>query len=179
MTNNHDQPRPYDADAEIPEGEEPEHPPSPLVAENAALHDRLLRALADVDNTRRQAERTASDARKYAIGEFAREILAVSDNLRRTLAAADEDKSGGEAALVEGVRATERILEGVLGRFGLCKVEALGIRFDPHVHEAVMEVADASRPPGSVASVLEDGYTIHDRLVRPARVAVVARRPGP
>ncbi len=175
----HDEPRSYDEDVECLEGAEPKSPTSPLVAENAALHDMLLRALADVDNTRRQAERTASDARKYAIGEFAREILAVSDNLRRTLAAAEHDISGGEAALLAGVRATERILENVLSRFGLRKVEALGRLFDPHVHEAVIELTDASRASGNVASVLEDGYTIHDRLVRPVRVAVVARRQSP
>ena len=152
--------------------------PPPLLAENAALRDRLLRALAETDNTRRQAERSASDARKYAICEFAREMLGVSDNLHRTLFAANRQSSGGDAALLEGVSATERILESVLERFGLRKIDGLGLPFDPNFQEAVLEVDDPSRPSGTVATVLEDGYTIHDRLVRPARVAVVARRPN-
>ena len=81
-----------------------------LVAENQSLRDRLLRALADVENTRRRAERTAEDARQYAISDFARQILVVADNLKRTIAAAQRPETAEDAALIEGVRATERLL---------------------------------------------------------------------
>jgi molecular chaperone GrpE len=149
-----------------------------LVAENASLRDRLLRALADAENTRRRAERAAEEARKYAIADFARELLAVADNLQRTIAAASRTPETVEdQALIEGVRATERLLEHTLSRFGVQKIDALGKPFDPTLHEAVMEVDDASQPPGTVVRVAEDGYTIHDRLLRPARVFVAIRNP--
>jgi molecular chaperone GrpE len=147
-----------------------------LIAENASLRDRLLRALADAENTRRRAERTAEEARQYAISDFARELLTVVDNLKRTIAAAAQHPETVEDdTLIEGVRATERLLEQTLSRFGVRKIDALGKRFDPSLHEVVMEADNASRPPGTVIRVVEDGYTIHDRLLRPARV-VVARR---
>jgi molecular chaperone GrpE len=146
-----------------------------LIAENASLRDRLLRALADVENIRRRAERTAEEARQYAISDFARELLMVADNLERTIAAAERPETVEDQALIEGVRATARLLEQTLSHFGVRKIDALGKRFNPSLHEAVMEADDASQPPGTVVRVLEDGYTIQDRLLRPARV-VVARR---
>jgi molecular chaperone GrpE len=149
-----------------------------LVAENASLRDRLLRTLADAENMRRRAERTAEEARQYAISDFAREVLTVADNLQRTIAAAErhQPKTVEDAALIEGVRATHRILQHTLQRFGIRKIDALGKRFDPTLHEAVMEVDDDSQPPGTVVRVADDGYTIHDRLLRPARVFVTRRR---
>jgi molecular chaperone GrpE len=119
------------------------------------------------------------DSRKYAIAEFAREMFGVSDTLQRAIAASEGREPPANASLLEGVRATERMLAGVFERFRLRKIAPLGEPFDPNAHEAMMEVDDASRPPGTVASVLEDGYAIHDRLVRLARVAVVRRRAGP
>lgn len=150
-----------------------------LQAENASLRDRMMRALADTENTRRRAERSAQEARQFANTDFARELLAVGDNLQRALAAAEQQVSDKpiDAALIEGVHATQRMLEGILERFGVRRIEAQGAPFDPALHEAMMEVNDASQEPGSVARVMEDGYTIHDRLLRPARVAVTARRP--
>ena len=149
-----------------------------LVVENASLRDRLLRALADAENTRRRAERAAEEARKYAIADFARELLAVADNLQRTIAAASRSPETVEdQALIEGVRATERLLEHTFSRFGIQKIDALGKPFDPTLHEAMMEVDDPSQPPGTVVRVAEDGYKIHDRLLRPARVFVVKRNP--
>jgi molecular chaperone GrpE len=149
-----------------------------LVAENASLRDRLLRSLADAENTRRRAERTAEEARQYAISDFARDLLTVADNLQRTIAAAERHspETVEDAALIEGVRATDRILQHTLERFGIRKIDALGRRFDPTLHEAVMEVDDYSQPPGTVVRVVEDGYTIHDRLLRPARVFIARRR---
>jgi len=149
-----------------------------LQAENADLRDRLLRALADGENTRRRGERMAQDARQYAIADFARELLDVADNLRRAIAAAEQQggENAPESQLLDGIKATERILMATLERFGVRRIEALGTRFDPALHEAVMEVDDPEHEPGTVVQVLEDGYTIHDRLLRPARVAVAKRR---
>ena len=151
--------------------------PQALAAENASLRDRTLRALADAENARRQAERTARDTRLYAIADFARELLPVADNLQRTIASAEEHgpQTGEDDALLEGVRATYNILMQTLERFGVKKIDALGARFDPKLHDAIMEIDDPSHPPGTVVRVLEDGYTIHDRLLRPARVVVTRR----
>src|SRR3984893_15150066 len=119
-----------------------------LIAENASLRDRLLRALADAENIRRRVERTAEEARQYAISDFARELLMVADNLGRTIAAAAErTETVEDDALIEGVRATKRLLEETLSHFGVRKIEALGQRLDPSLHEAVMEEDDQSPPP--------------------------------
>jgi molecular chaperone GrpE len=145
-----------------------------LLAENASLRDRLLRALAEAENTRRRAERAIEDARKFAITEFARELLIVGDNLQRTVVAGEGQAppTAENVALVEGVRATLRILMQTLERFGVRRIDALGQNFDPNLHEAVGEVEDPSQPPGTVIRVIEEGYMIHDRLLRPARVFV-------
>jgi molecular chaperone GrpE len=150
-----------------------------LQEENKSLHDRLLRALAEAENVRRQADRTITETREYSISEFARELLTVVDNLERTVEAAEKQPSAnmGNAALLEGVQATLRVFLQMLQRFGVRRIEAEGRPFDPNFHEAVMEVEDSSRPPGTVTQVMEQGYTIRDRLLRPARV-VVSRKPG-
>jgi molecular chaperone GrpE len=142
--------------------------------ENAALRDRLMRALADAENTRRRAERTATDVRQYAVADFAREMLAIADNLQRTIAAAEQHgaQAPQDSLLSEGVHAIARMLAQSLERFGVRKIEAAGALFDPSLHEAMMEVDDAAQRGGTVAGVMEDGYTINDRLLRPARVAV-------
>src|SRR5258705_8974213 len=149
-----------------------------LLAENASLRDRLLRALAEAENARRRAERTAADARKFAVAEFARELLIVVDNLERTIeAAGDQPPSGAEnAGLIEGVQATLRLLMQTLEHFGVRRIEALGQSFDPNLHEVMMDVDDPSQPPGTITRVVEHGYTIHDRLLRPAPVIVTKRR---
>lgn len=146
-------------------------------AEIASLRERLMRALAETENTRRQGERRAQDAQQYAITDFARELLQVVDNLRRALnAAAPDIETRSRNGLMEGVAATDRILTQILNRFGVREVDALNEPFDPMKHEAVMETDETEQPPGSVVQVLEDGYTLHDRLLRPARV-VVAKSP--
>jgi molecular chaperone GrpE len=147
-------------------------------AEIATLRERLLRALAETENTRRQGERRAEDAQQYAITNFAVELLQVVDNLRRALDAAGADQEAGDRnnGLIEGISATDRLLTKILNRFGVKEINALNERFDPMKHEAVMETDETEQPPGNVVQVLEDGYTLHDRLLRPARV-VVARSP--
>src|SRR6202158_4157188 len=151
---------------------------SDLASENASLRERLMRALAETENTTRQSERRAQDAQQYAITNFARELLQVVDNLRRALDAAQPDQETGNQnnGLIEGVAATDRVLTQILNRFGVKEVSALTEPFDPMKHEALMETAETEQPPGSVVQVLEDGYTLHDRLLRPARV-VVAKSP--
>jgi molecular chaperone GrpE len=142
-------------------------------SEITSLRERLMRALAETENTRRQGERRAQDAQRYAITNFARELLQVVDNLRRAVDADAADpeakKTGG---LIEGVAATDRILTQILNRFGVEEIKALNAPFDPRKHEAVMETDATEQPPGSVAQVLESGYMLHDRLLRPARVVV-------
>jgi molecular chaperone GrpE len=145
-----------------------------LQAENAALQDRALRALAEAENTRRRAQRDLEDERQFAVTGLIRDLLPVLDNLRRAIVASAQSSSQG-ASLIDGVRATERLLMGVLQRVGVQRVDALGAPFDPSRHEAMMEVDDPSTVPGAVADVMEEGYVIHDRLLRPARVAVARR----
>jgi molecular chaperone GrpE len=164
-------------DEKLPAAEEAEDAAA-LAVENGSLRDRLMRALAEAENTRQRANRTVAEARQYAIADFARELLAVADNLQRAIAAAERHapETVEEAAVIEGVRNTERMLMAILERFGVRKIEALGARFDPTWHEAVMELDDPAHPRGTVVRVVQDGYTIHDRLLRPARVVVAKRR---
>jgi molecular chaperone GrpE len=152
-----------------------------LRAENESLRDRMLRALAEVENTRRRAERAQHEARQYAVADFARELLPVVDNLRRTIAAGTHrgPQAVGDAALVEGVGAIERLLVHVFQQFGIRRIEAQGAPFNPSLHEAMMEEFSDAQAPGSVARVLEEGYTLHDRLLRPARVSVARQHPVP
>jgi molecular chaperone GrpE len=161
---------------ELPAGERKE---SDQPQETTAERDRLMRALADAENTRRIAERRVQDARQYAIADFARELLQVADNLRRAI---DAGSPGLEAkdddGLLAGVVATNRILSQILKRFGVEEIEALNRPFDPMKHEAVMETDRSDQSPGNVVDILENGYMLHDRLLRPARV-VVAKPPRP
>jgi len=146
-----------------------------LQEENAALRDRMLRALAEAENVRSQADRTIADARQFAISEFARELLTVVDNLQRTVEAAETqlvDPRVEESVLLQGVQVTLRAFLQTLERFGVRPIEALGRPFDPNLHEAIMEEDDPSQPPGIVTRVVENGYTLRGRLLRPARVAV-------
>jgi molecular chaperone GrpE len=144
-----------------------------LTSENASLRERLMRALAETENTRRQGERRAQDAQQYAITSFARELLQVVDNLRRAIDAAAPDAEARKGdGLIEGVAATDRVLTQILNRFGVKEINALNEPFDPRKHEAVMETDETEQPPGRVVQVLEDGYMLHDRLLRPARVVV-------
>ncbi|GAA0021901.1 molecular chaperone GrpE [Bradyrhizobium japonicum] len=144
-----------------------------------AERDRLMRALADAENTRRIAERRVQDARQYAIADFARELLQVADNLRRAIDAGSPNPAAkDDDGLLAGVVATDRILTQILKRFGVEEIDALNRPFDPMKHEAVMETDRSDQPPGNIVDVLESGYMLHDRLLRPARV-VVAKPPRP
>jgi molecular chaperone GrpE len=147
-----------------------------LNAENAELKDRLLRALAEMENLRRRTEREVADARVYAVTAFARDMLAVADNLARALDSVPaEARAGAEGwakSLIDGVELTARDLQAALGRHGVAKLEPLGEKFDPNFHQAIVEVPDETRPAGAVAQVMQSGWKIGERVLRPALVGL-------
>ncbi len=158
----------------------PEENIAALEAECADLKDRLLRAVAETENVRRRAQRDKEDTARYAVTNFGRETLAVADNLRRALDSVDEEtrKSNGAVEnLMIGVEMTERELMSAFERVKITRMEPLGQRFDPNVHEAMFEYEDPSHPAGSVGQVIEAGYMIHDRPLRPAKVGVTKGGP--
>jgi molecular chaperone GrpE len=144
--------------------------------EAADLKDRLLRALADAENTRRRAERDKTDASQYAVTKFARDILAVADNFQRATNALPEearaDLSAQVKSVIEGVEATERQLIATLERYGVKPIETAGAKFDPNLHQAIAEVPGHGKPPGTIVDVVQTGYVIGDRLLRPSMVTV-------
>lgn len=152
-----------------------------LQAENAELKDRSLRALAEMENLRRRTEREVADAKAYGVTSFARDMLTFADNLRRALDAVPaEAREGADPTVkgfVEGIELTERDFLSRLARFGVKRMEPLGKRFDPNLHEALFELPDESVPSGTVVQVVEQGYMIGDRMLRPAKVGV--SRGGP
>ena len=152
-----------------------------LASENAELKDRLLRAVAEAENVRRRSERDKADASAYSIAGFARDILSVSDNLRRALdAVSDEAKESDDVkSFVEGVELTERELLNSLEKHGIKKLEPKGEAFDHNLHQAMFEVEDPSQPAGTVVQVVQAGYIIRDRLLRPAMVGVAKGGPKP
>jgi molecular chaperone GrpE len=172
---------------EVTEPAAPQDRTAELEAGLVEMRDRLLRAHADMENLRRRTEREVQDARRYAVTGFARDILGVADNLRRALeaASAGSDDASGEVgdpalvALVEGVELTERELLKALEKNGVQKISPKGQLFDPHRHEAVFEAPDPSVPAGTVVQVMQDGYVIGDRILRPAMVGVARGGPKP
>jgi len=152
-----------------------------LHAEVASLKDKLLRTLADMENLRRRTEKEIADAKTYGVANFAREMLPLADNLRRAVdsvpAQARDGLEQSVRTLIEGVELTERDFVSRLARFGVKKIEAQGQRFDPNQHEALFEIPDESAPNGTVAQVVEPGYLIGERVLRPAKVGVA--RGGP
>lgn len=147
-----------------------------LRAEADAHKDRALRALAEVENVRKRLERERDEAKAYSVTRFARELLTVADNLSRALTAMPADvrarADDSLKAVLDGVEATGRELKAVLGRHGIKEIEAQGAKFDPHLHQAIAEVPGEGAEPGSVVNVVQSGYIIGDRLLRPAMVTV-------
>jgi molecular chaperone GrpE len=147
----------------------------------ADFKDKMLRALADMENLRRRTERELADSRQYGIANFARDVLQVADNMHRALdAIGDELRNSPDAkvkALVEGVDLTERELMKVLDKHGVTMFSPLGEKFDPNFHQAMYEVPDGDALPGTVAQVIQAGYRIGDRVLRPAMVAVAKAAP--
>lgn len=153
-----------------------------LQAELDETRDRLLRALAEVENLRRRKEREVEEAHKYAVTGFARELLDVADNLSRALESIpDEARAESEVvkSLAEGVAMTEKTLLGSFERHRISKITPeLGEKFDHNLHQAMLEVATDQQPPGTVAQVMQPGYLIADRLLRPAMVGVAKAPPA-
>jgi molecular chaperone GrpE len=154
----------------------PEDPAAVAAREAADFKDKLLRALAEMENLRRRTEREVSDARFYGIASFARDVLGIADNMHRALEAARQELAGtaepGVKTLLEGIELTERELLKVLEKNGVKKFNPQGEKFDPNLHQAMYEVPDPSVPAASVVQVIQPGYMIGDRMLRPALVAV-------
>ncbi|MFJ5368992.1 nucleotide exchange factor GrpE [Bosea sp. CER48] len=152
-----------------------------LQAERDDLKDKLLRTLAEMENLRRRTEREIADAKAYAVTSFARDMLGSSDNLRRALesvpAGALETADAAAKALHEGVELTERELLKTLERHGVRRIDPHGEKFDPNLHQAMFEAPDASIAKGLVSKVVQTGYKIGERVLRPALVGVSAGAP--
>ena len=152
-----------------------------LIAENAELKDRVLRGAAEMENLRHRTARDVRDAKTYAVTNFARDMLAIADNLNRAHSLFPADSRGaaesGVVALVEGVELTERSLLTALERHGVKKLEPEGQKFDPHFHQAMFEVPNPDVPNNTVVNVVQDGYVIADRVLRPAMVGVAKGGP--
>jgi molecular chaperone GrpE len=165
-----------EAPAALDDAAVPEDQSAALSREVADLKDRLLRTLAEMENLRRRTEREVGDARLYGVSNFARDILGVADNMRRAIETLGpegrQNVDPGVKALIEGVELTERELLKVLEKNGVKKLEPKGEKFDPNLHQAMYEVPDPSLPAGQIVQVVQDGYTIGDRILRPALVAV-------
>jgi molecular chaperone GrpE len=151
-------------------------PSTSLDRELADTKDRLLRTLADMENLRKRTEREVADARMYGISAFARDVLTVADNMHLALEALDkelrEKSDASVKALLDGVELTERALLNALEKHGVKKVDPIGQKFDPNKHQAMYEAENPSIPAGHVAQVIQAGYLIGDRVLRPALVAV-------
>jgi molecular chaperone GrpE len=179
MMNEHD-PRPQTDPAADPAAQ-PDATAAPkastsLDRELADMKDRLLRTLADMENMRKRTDREVQDAKVYGVSSFARDILGVADNMHRAMQALDDElrakADDSMKALLDGVELTERELMNVLDKHGVKKLEPQGQKFDPNRHQAMFEVEDASVPNGTVVQVMQAGYTIGERVLRPALVAV-------
>ncbi|CDN46207.1 nucleotide exchange factor GrpE [Neorhizobium galegae] len=164
--------------------EAPAAEPDPLEllkAENNELRDRFLRLAAEMDNLRRRTEREIKDAKSYAAAGFARDMLAVSDNLRRALdAVPTEMRATADASLttlLEGVEMTERSMLSALERHGVKKIDAEGQKFDPNFHQAMFEIPNPAVPNNTVVQVVQAGFTIGERVLRPAMVGVAKGGP--
>jgi molecular chaperone GrpE len=147
-----------------------------LNAENASLKDRVLRTMAEMENLRRRTEREVTDAKTYGVTSFARDMLNVADNLARAMESLPEEArasaDGALKGLIEGVDLTMRDLTAALGRHGVKKLEPLGEKFDPNFHQAMFEAPNEELPAGTVAQVVQSGWRIGDRVLRPAMVGV-------
>jgi len=147
-----------------------------LTKDVADAKDRMLRTLAEMENLRKRTQREVADARTYGITAFARDVLDIADNLQRALDAvpheAREAADAGLKSLIEGVELTEKSLHKTLEKNGVQKLDPMNEKFDPNFHQAMYEVPDASVPSGTVLQVVQGGYTIGGRVLRPALVAV-------
>jgi molecular chaperone GrpE len=167
-------------EANLEDGEPAAPPPPPTPEEQiATLNDQVLRTLAELENTRRRAERDRAEALKYGAVSFARDMVGVADNLQRALKAASEMDAAAKTALpetvqgvLEGVAATERDLLAALGRHKVRVLSPMGEKFDPNLHEALFEAPGTGQDAGTIIDVIETGYQMEERLLRPAKVGI-------
>jgi molecular chaperone GrpE len=154
-----------------------------LNAENAQLKDKALRTMADMENLRRRTEKEVADARTYAVSSFARDMLTVADNMRRGIESVPQEQrasaDGALKTLLEGVELTERDLLKTLEKYGIKQIDPQGQRFDPNLHQAMFEVEDTSVTTGTVVQVVQAGFVIGERVLRPALVGVSKGGPKP
>ncbi len=146
-----------------------------MTAERDALKDQLLRALAETENMRRRSEREADTARKYGHTQFARDLVGAIDNLARALASAPEDKSPLDESvqsLLTGIELSWTEIQSAIEKHGVRRINPVGEKFDYNFHQAMFEVPSNDQPPGMVLEVVQHGYALHDRLLRPAMVGV-------
>lgn len=146
-----------------------------LRAENEDLKDKLLRTVAEMENLRRRTERDKADTAKYAVSNFARDVLTIADNIQRAIAHVPEEAAEKDETLksfLDGINVTERELLNVMERHGIQRVNPKGERFDPNLHQAMFEVPDTSVAEGTIMEVVQAGYVIADRVLRPAMVGV-------
>jgi molecular chaperone GrpE len=143
-------------------------------ADITVLNDRILRLAAEMENVRRRLEKEKQDASVFAVSNFARDMLSVADNLRRALQVVPEAAraDAGLNNVITGVEMTERELTQVFGRFGIVRMEPMGAKLDPNQHQAISEVESETAEPGTIAFVMQDGYMLKERLLRPAMVMV-------
>jgi len=151
-----------------------------LMLENGELKDQNLRLVADMENLRRRTLRDVADAKTYAVTGFARDMLSVLDNLSRALDAIAPDVRETDShlnALAEGVEMTSRAMMSALEQHGVKKIDAQGAKFDPHIHQAMFEIPNPNEPAGTVAQVVQEGYMIAERVLRPAMVGITSGGP--
>ena len=174
---------PAPVDLETPEdgsGREAPDPVAQLEAEKTDLKEKLLRTLADMENLRRRTEREVADARTYAVTNFARDMLTVADNFQRAIGSVPADAREGDPALqalVEGIELTDREMLKTLERYGVKRLDPEGEKFDPNLHQAMFEVPNPDVPNGTVVQVVQTGYVIGERVLRPALVGVAKGGP--
>jgi len=170
------------AQGETPETETPEvaapevDPVEALTQENAELKDRVLRTIAEMENLRKRTERDVADTRSYAIAGFARDMLTATDALSQALimipAETRASADGTLKSLIEGIELAQREMQRLLGKHGVKQIEAAGQKFDPHKHQAMFEVPNPNVPDGTVVQVVQEGFEIGGRVLRPAMVGV-------
>ena len=149
------------------------------LAERDEMRDRMMRALADAENSRKRAEKDRRDAQLYGGARIARDMLPVHDNLSRALGAATDEARAAAAGLVEGVELTLRELTNILGKHGVVRISpAAGEMFDPHLHQAMFEAPVPGTKAGEIIQVMADGFMLHDQLLRPAHVGVSSTPAG-
>jgi molecular chaperone GrpE len=171
-----------DIPADYDVGEDDEHPSDhevleKLLIENETLKQDVLRAAADMQNLRKRTQREIADAKTFSVSNFARDMLGVSDNLRRTVEAAPKQDDENLKTLLEGVEMTERSMLSALERHGVKKLDVLQKKFDPNFHQAMFEVPDKETPNNTVVKVVQDGYIIGSSVFRPAMVGVAKGGP--